>query len=115
MQQEVEVKKEIDMEGGTTGGGKQLVGTLVTTETVLQQIDLVQDFQNYSASKAFMILKRRSRIEGGFLYWITGSINPMIFLLLGGMVAAVAVIFLMFHGNAPATPGGPPSAGVKIL
>lgn len=117
MQKEVKVEegeKEIDSASG--GGGKQLVQTVVTTHVVLQQMKEVQDYQNFSASRAYMLLKRRAKIEQGFIYWISGSINPMVLIVLMGAIAAVAAIFLFMHGQTPpSTPGGAPTSGVKIL
>lgn len=108
VQREVEQEKEVDMSTGQTNG-KQLVQTVVTTHVVLQQMKQVQDFQNYSASRAFMILKRRAKLEDNFSFWIQGSINPVVWIALIGMVGAVAAIFMLFHGgggSAPPTPGG---------
>lgn len=119
MQKEVEIEEQKELDGSTSkAAGKQLIGTVVTTHIVLEQMKVVQDYQNFSASRAFKLLQRRAKLESpyGFNAWIQGSFDVRILLLLAGMVGVVAVIFLMFHGGGGSTtPGTPPSAGVKIL
>lgn len=115
IQKEVESQEEKDLVGGSVGMGKQLVGTMVTTHVILQQMKEVQDYQNFSASRAFMLLKRRAKIEQNFKWDITGQTNPIIWLLLIGMAGAVAAIFFLLHGNAPASTPTAPTQGVHIL
>lgn len=103
MQKEIEVENEINSES-SSGKSSRLIQTLITTHVVLQQMKEVQDYQNFSASRSYMLLKRRAKIEEQFLYWITGSINPLIFVILGGAVAAIAMIFIFLHGGGTPTP-----------
>lgn len=99
MLERVETQNEIESESG--GAGPQLISKKITTNVVLQKMKYVQDYQNFSASRAYMLLKRRSRIESpyGFLLWIKGDIDPRIFLLIGGMVGVVAAMYLFLHGG----------------
>lgn len=117
MQKMVEKEEERDIGSGEGGKGKQLVATMVTTHVILQQMKEVQDYQNFSASRSFMLLKRRAKIENNFKWDITGQTNPVIWLFLVGMIASVALIFYLFHGMGatPTTPGTPAPTGVKIL
>lgn len=109
LQKEVEIEqKELEV-GGSGGEGKHLEQILVTSHVVLQHMKQVQDYQNFSASRAYMLLKRRAKIEEQFIYWITGSINPIIFVVLGGAVAIIAALYLFLGHPPPATPGGPSS------
>ncbi len=113
LQKEVETEKQIDIEGSSSSQGKQLIQTLVTTNVVIQQMKQVQDYQNFSASRAYMLLKRRAKIEGKFMQWIKGDMDPMFFLVLGGAIAVIAVIYL-FLGHTPTPSTGPPAPG-RIL
>lgn len=103
----VEQTEQQESSSGSNGGKTKLLLSPVTTNTVLQQMKEVQDYQNFSASRAYMILfKRRAPLETNFEFWISGSTNPVVFLALGGMVAAIAVIFLFFHGMGGSPPTG---------
>lgn len=105
MEKELEVEREVSSGENTSGGGnRQIVQTLITTNVVLQHTKEVQDYQNFSASRAYMLLKRRAKIEEGFMYWVSGAINPIIFIVLGGAIAVIAAIFLLFHGSGPTQP-----------
>lgn len=112
MQKKVEQEETTELQNSSGGKGPQLMQTTITTHTVIQQMKSIQEYQNYSASRAYSILKHRSRIESpyGFKMWIEGSFDMRIILLLGGMIAGVALIFMMLHGGG-STPG--PSTGAR--
>jgi len=107
IQKEVEVEEQTEVNVGG-GKGKQLLQTTITTHVVLQQMKEVQDYQNFSATRAFQLLRRRAKIEERFMQWITGSFNPMILVVLLGAVAAVAMIFFFTSGSTPTETMGPP-------
>lgn len=109
-----EVQEQKTEESESSGqNGKRMQQVMVTTNVVLKQTKVVQSYQNYSASRFFSILKDRAKIEYGFDYWIQGAIDPRIFLVLGGMVAAVAVIFIFLHGGG--SPSAPGPTGPKMI
>jgi len=107
LQKEIEVKEEKAVELGGQSG-KQLIQTAITTHIVLQQMKEVQDYQNFSATRAHMLLKRRAKIESHFMFWITGSINPLIWIVLLGAIAAVAMIIFFGSGGSIEDKMGPP-------
>ena len=113
MLKKVETEEQQEMENSSGGKGPQLMQTVITTHTVIQQMKSIQEYQNYSASRAFSILKHRSKIESpyGFKMWVEGSFDMRIILLLAGMLAGVGAIFLLLHGGgspAPPATGGHP-------
>src|SRR6185312_900334 len=115
LNEEVIEEQEVqESEAGSSGGVRKMIQTFVTTNLVLKQTKVVQSYQNFSASRFFTILQRRAKIESpyGFNMWVQGTFDMRIILLLGGLLAGVAMIFLMFHGGgtgaaAPATGGRP--------
>lgn len=119
MEKEVKVEGETEIEGVAGGSKSKVIHTAVTTHSVLQQMKFVQDYQNFSASRAFMLLTRRAKIESpyGFNAWIQGSFDARILLVLAGLVGCIAVIFLMFHGGGGSVPapGQPLNGGRPIL
>jgi len=100
LQKEVEVQEETEVSSGG-GGGKQLLQTAITTHVVLQQMKEVQDYQNFSASRALMLLKRRAKIEDNFQHWIQGSFDMRFLVVLLGAAAAIAMIVFFTMGNKP--------------
>ena len=115
MLKEVQQEEAKEMENSSGGKGPQLMQTTITTHTVIQQMKSIQEYQNYSASRAFSILKHRARIESpyGFKMWIEGAFDMRIILLLAGMVAGVALIFMMLHGGS--SPGTPTTGAKPFL
>lgn len=109
LQKEVETEEETEMSSGG-GKAKQLVSTTVTTNTVIQMIQQVGDNQNFSASQAYRILKRRANIEENFTSWITGGLSKQVFMMiivLAGAVASIAMIFMFLHnGGSTSMPPG---------
>lgn len=115
METEVEVETPAEIEVASGGSGKRLVQQLITTEVILTRLKEVQDYQFFSASRAYALLKRRMKLEPNFIYWITGSINPLVIIILIGMVAAIAAMFLFLHGSSPPQTGTAPPNGVHQI
>lgn len=110
---EKEVKTVHQGEGESNAGGTaKMQMDYITTDVILESTEVSKDHQNFSSSRAFMLLARRAKLEYNFSYWIQGSVDPRIFLVLGGLVASIAIIFIFLHGGgstggtAPASPGG---------
>jgi len=106
IQKEIETEQETELSAGGENG-KQLLQTTITTHIVLQQMKEVQDYQNFSATRAFQLLKRRSKLEENFMHWITGSFDMRILVILLGAVAAIAMIYLFTQGSNPTEAMGP--------
>ena len=53
MLKKVEQTEEKEMENSSGGKGPQLMQTIITTHTVIQQMKSIQEYQNYSASRAY--------------------------------------------------------------
>lgn len=107
IQKEVEVTEESEVEGGG-GNGKKLIQTAITTHVVIKQMKEVQDYQNFSATRAYQLLKRRARIEENFYFWVTGSMNPIVWVVLIGAIAAIGMI-VFFSYNGSQAVGPPPT------
>lgn len=116
-QTEVEVETDQELGGSNGGGKKRLMQTALTTHIILEQIKEVQDYQNFSASRAFMLLKRRARIESSFASWITGSVDPKLLMALIVLLGGAAAIFLVLHmgagGGTPAPTA--PTNGIRPI
>lgn len=113
VQKEVIEEQEVDHEGsaGSGGGGRpKLVEIAITNTTVIQSIKNTAEYQNYSASHALKILKHLKKLDSNFYYWISGAFNPLPIVILGGAVACVILVLVMFHGGSPSglgpMPGG---------
>lgn len=102
--------EEIDSASGSGSKELQLVQKTITTSMVLEQLKRVQDFQNFSASKAYMNLEHRRKIEdpfSGVMAMVTGKFDIRIILALGGMLGAVVALYMfMGGGSSPQHPGG---------
>ncbi|MDE2439352.1 MAG: hypothetical protein KGN01_08240, partial [Patescibacteria group bacterium] len=105
--EQVRIEGGDEISGSTVTAKQQAILVPVTTSMVLKQIKAVQAYQNFSASQAYRILKRRAKIDENYEYWITGSTNPMIFFVLIGGVCAIALMMFFLHGNSPAGPASP--------
>ena len=89
---------------------KQLLLYPVTTHMVLQQMKAVQQYHNFSASRAYNILKLRASADDDGIALLTGKMTKSQFLMLAVMIGGVSAIALMmyyFHGSAPPTTGAP--------
>jgi len=102
---EEDSQREIEVSGGRNG--KQLIQTTITTNIILEHMKEVQDFQNFSATRAFQLLKRRARIEDNFMFWIKGTFDMRILLVIVGAVAGIALI--MVFGLQKPEIGTPPT------
>jgi len=107
LQKEVEVEEQTEVSVGG-GKGKQLIQTTITTHIVLQQMKEVQDYQNFSATRAYMLLKRRSKIEERFMSWIMGNFDMRVLVILLGAVAAIGLILYFMTGTNTQDAMGPP-------
>lgn len=102
----VEVKEDSN-ESASGGSVKQpqLISELITTSVVTQQIKSKKQNQNFSSSKCYRFLELRRKTEYSFFMKLLGMVDIRVILALGGMVGAVAVLFLFMHGGGT-TPGG---------
>lgn len=99
---------------GTVGSQKQkqLMMHPITTHMVLQQMRAVQEYHNFSASRAYNILKLRKMADDDGIALLTGKMTKAQFLMLAVMIGGIASIGLMmyyFHGSTPPATGTPPA------
>lgn len=95
IQEDEEVEQELEHESSTNGQ------TLIqlTNQTVVQQINFVQNYSYFSSSTSFNIWKKRRKLEMLFVSWLKGSADPrlMAALIIGGSILAVMAL-LIFGG-----------------
>lgn len=101
-----QVETETPIESGEEGS--KLIHMAVTNNLVIQQMKYTQEYQNYSASHAYKICKRLSKIENNYIYWVSGSINPLLIIVLIGAIAAVGLTIFLSHGPSPESLGPMP-------
>ena len=110
----VEMLKTIQVESqdneSSSGGGKQpmLVSETITTSTITQQVKVVKQNQNFSASKCYRFLEARRKLEYSWKFNLLGMVDIRVILALGGMVGAVVVLFVFMHGGGGTTGGFKP-------
>lgn len=97
-----EVEKTVESENNS---GIQLAA--LTTESVIQQIQYVQEFSYYSSSYAFNLFQKIRNTERNFITWLSGSIDPKIILLIVILGGAVAAIYFGMNGLKPTLPPMP--------
>lgn len=106
---ELLVEEKTVQEGETSdGGGTRLVTTQITNSVVRRMIKHGSENQNYSAGYAYRLAKHLGFIESNWHYWITGSFNPMLIVVLGGAAAAIALVMFLLHGGSPSGLGPMP-------
>lgn len=80
-------------------GGTQLIA--LTNQTVIQQINFVQEYNYFSANYAFNLWKHIKKIEFNFMTWVTGSIDPKIIAILLSMGIICVLIYISFTLMSP--------------
>ena len=94
------IENEIPVE--VSGGSRQKLTTVsITNQMVVSQITFAKEWQNFNANSTYRILQRTKRIENKFDNWVTGAINWMPIIVLGGAVAAIGLVIFLMHGSSP--------------
>ena len=102
MQHEVEKVAETE-----TSGGVRLAA--LTTESIIQQIQYVQEFSYYSSTYAYNLFQKIRNTERNFITWLSGAIDPKIILLIVILGGAIAAIYFGMNGMKPTLPPMPTS------
>lgn len=104
----IKVKQEIESEDGSSNGNSNSRLVQLTTQTILQQVNTVQENSNFSASYASKILKTLSGLEKNWLNYLSGAFDWKIILVLA--IAAVAVVMVFVFSGSMGGGGDPLAA-----
>ena len=98
IQKSVEQPKEQVIESS----GGNLILQAITTQTILQQVQYVQEHSYYSSNFAFNLLRKIIRIERNYMMYVLGSIDPKIIAVIIAMVGMIAGGYLLMTMLSPA-------------
>lgn len=93
------------------GEGGKVLQIAVTNQYIVSKLKFVQEYPNFSAARFYKIAKRLHRLEKEFYYWVSGSFNPVLLVVLIGAVGAIGLVIYMMHGSGPPTGLGPMPGG----
>lgn len=70
-----------------------IVFTQLTTQTILQKIKYIQEYNYFSSYSAYLLSRKIKKLNTNFFFWLLGTFDPRIIIVLVAMFGAIAMVW----------------------